>query len=373
MSAGTEEKCASAMIESYRIVDEQDDTVDIGGSLRGSVVEQLATRYARQLVAKPIPHDQAFLRTNASLLSQLPEFDEIMKLTLQDAADRLVSEASDELGFMPLDDPYVRLLDGDLDDTLDVMVTIPVLQDAPSLRTAGLSVRYHPVVKSGEEVDERIEEACAQFQVEDAEALISKTGLYASVDQMRAALEDSLDAYIAGLTERSKREAACDALLEAHAFEVPEKLLESYIDREMRGIVGSMGQDAFADQLKAQGLTEEGFREDAASQLVDSLRLEIILDALAVKCEHLVTDEERMAKIAEHVGREGVAPDARADAADEMLRQIKEAPARLRSLDKAVRRDVALDAVLAQADLVELAPMTSAEFVRLDRASLPRI
>lgn len=355
----------------YKVAERFSDKISIKVSMAGSEVERLATAKASQLLDGGIDPKQAGLRSNVRLLSSLPQFGSIMKLSLQDAYFELVGEISEAEGFVPLDTPHIQLLDADFADTFEMMFTVPIANGISKVIFEGIELRYRPIVQKGTEVEDRIKDVCAQFEAKTPEELVEKTDFYPSVEAMRSALKGSLDEFVERINVKALRDSACDALLRANRFPVADELLEVYVDREIDGIVAQIGAESFASQLERSGKTEQSFRKEVRGRVKDLPRLEIVLDAVAAMLPQNVTDAERVAKIEERISQ---APDGgRGEDGSEVLSQMKSQPNVLRSLDQSVRRDRAIDYVVEASSIRRLSEITLDDHMRMQRSAFPLI
>lgn len=355
----------------YQVTERFSDKLSFKVTMDGADVERLATAKAVQLLEDGIDPKKAGLRSNVRLLSSLPQFEAIMKLSLQDAYFELIGEVSEAEGFVPLDAPHIQLLDADFAGTFEMMFTVPIANGISKVTFEGVELRYHPIVQKGTEVEDRIKDVCAQFEVKTPEELVEKTDFYQSVEDMRSALKDSLEEFVKQVNVRALRDSACDALLRANRFPVADELLEVYVDREIDGIVAQIGAESFSSQLERSGKTEQSFREEVRGRVKDVPRLEIVLDAVAATLPQEVTDAERVAKIEERISQ---APDGgQGEDGATVLSQMKAQPNVLRSLDQSVRRDRAIDYVVEAASVRNLSEITLDDYMRMQRSAFPLI
>lgn len=355
----------------YQVTERFSDKLSIKVTMDGSEVERLATTRAVQLLDGGVDPKQAGLKSNVRLLSSLPQFEAIMKLSLQDGYYELIGEISEAEAFVPLDAPHIQLLDADFAGTFEMLFTVPIANGISKVTFEGIEVRYHPIVQKGTEVEDRIKDVCSQFEVKSPEELVEKTDFYPTVEAMRSALKESLDEFVDQVNVRALRDSACDALLRANRFPVADELLEGYVSREIESIVAQIGVEAFASQLERSGKTEQSFRKEVRGRVKDVPRLEIVLDAVAATLPQDVSDVERIAKIEERISQ---APDGgQGEDGAAVLSQMKAQPNLVRSLDQSIRRDRAIDHVVKVSSVKKLTEITLDDYMRMQRSAFPLI
>ncbi len=118
----------------------------------------------------------------------------------------------------------------------------------------------------------------------------SRTVGYNSVQDLRAAVHQRLEADAVQRTDREFREHLTDALIERNPVEAPSSMVENQVEHllaEMKRLLGAQ-----ADQI------EEGkFREEIRPRAVKQVKIGLILDALAKKEGVTVTEEDVQAEL----------------------------------------------------------------------------
>jgi trigger factor len=156
-------------------------------------------------------------------------------------------------------------------ETRDIPLTLP--DDYRRSELAGQPVVFHLTVK---EVKER--------QLPELDDELARTaGAGDTLAELRQRVEERLASAIERDAVFAQQKAALDALVNSSTFEVPEVLVEGEIDREIRNLAVSLGQQGidFDKFIEYGGADLNQMREERRQNARERVAQELVLDALA--------------------------------------------------------------------------------------------
>jgi len=145
------------------------------------------------------------------------------------------------------------------------------------------------------------------------------------------------------------RDKVLEALLETTAVALPEAVVKAEVDSRLHDAVHPFDHDEekFAASLIAQGSSREEFDASAQSEAENSVKTQLLLDALAEAENTTVDNDELTERIVYQAQRYGVSPE-------EYIQQAQQAN-QLGAIFADVRRGKALAGVVAQATVTDTA------------------
>jgi trigger factor len=152
-----------------------------------------------------------------------------------------------------------------------------------------------------------------EHQLPDLDDELAKiSGIAETLDDLRVKVEERLRAVAERDVIFEQQKEALDALVESSKFEVPEIIVNDEIDREIRNLAISLGQQGidFDQFIRFGGADLEQMREERRPAARERAAQELVLDALA--------DREGFNPSDEHVDSEANRVLADADDADRL-------------------------------------------------------
>ena len=145
------------------------------------------------------------------------------------------------------------------------------------------------------------------------------------------------------------RDKVLEALLETTEVALPEAVVKAEVDSRLHDAVHPFDHDEekFAASLTAQGSSREEFDASAQSEAENSVKTQLLLDALAEAENTTVDNDELTERIVYQAQRYGVTPE-------EYIQQAQQAN-QLGAIFADVRRGKALAGVVAQATVIDTA------------------
>ena len=145
------------------------------------------------------------------------------------------------------------------------------------------------------------------------------------------------------------RDKVLEALLETTEVALPEAVVKAEVDSRLHDAVHPFDHDEekFAASLIAQGSSREEFDASAQSEAENSVKTQLLLDALAEAENTTVDNDELTERIVYQAQRYGVSPE-------EYIQQAQQAN-QLGAIFADVRRGKALAGVVAQATVTDTA------------------
>ena len=145
------------------------------------------------------------------------------------------------------------------------------------------------------------------------------------------------------------RDKVLEALLETTEVALPEAVVKAEVDSRLHDAVHPFDHDEekFAASLTAQGSSREEFDASAQSEAENSVKTQLLLDALAEAENTTVDNDELTERIVYQAQRYGVSPE-------EYIQQAQQAN-QLGAIFADVRRGKALAGVVAQATVIDTA------------------
>jgi len=143
------------------------------------------------------------------------------------------------------------------------------------------------------------------------------------------------------------RDKVLEALLETTEVALPEAVVKAEVDSRLHDAVHPFDHDEekFAASLTAQGSSREEFDASAQSEAENSVKTQLLLDALAEAENTTVDNDELTERIVYQAQRYGVSPE-------EYIQQAQQAN-QLGAIFADVRRGKALAGVVAQATVTD--------------------
>lgn len=187
-------------------------------------------------------------------------------------------------------------------ETKDIPLTLP--EDYRRTELAGQPVVFHLTVKEIKE-----------HQLPDLDDELARTaGAGDSLAELRTRVEERLAAALERDAVFAQQKAALDALVAASRFEIPEVLVEGEIDREIRNLAVSLGQQGidFDKFIEYGGADLAQMREERRENARQRVGQELVLDALA--------DAQQLEPSAEHIDAEARRTLAGAPDGEKLLR-----------------------------------------------------
>ncbi len=115
---------------------------------------------------------------------------------------------------------------------------------------------------------------------------------------LRNQVHSDLERHRAQEAEQQVRDEITDSIIEANPFDVPDSLVEGYLDR----ILGGASEDGSAEEQQSRAEAKQSVRPIAEQQL----KRELVLEQLVEDLEITATDEMVDAHIAEAAEQRGL-------------------------------------------------------------------
>jgi trigger factor len=253
------------------------------------------------------------------------------------------------------DDLSYRIGSGDLVDGIDEAVTG---------LSAGESTTFATKLVAGEHAGNDADVTVTVNAVKERELptvddeFASEASQFDTVEEMRADLVERVRRTKNQTQGAQARDKVLEALLEATDIPVPEAVAKAEFDSREHDVIHALGHDeaALAAWLEEEGKSKEELDAELHSAAAQSVKTQLLLDAMAEAAGVGVSQEEFTERIMFNAQRFGVAPD-------EYFKRIQEQN-QLGAVFAEVRRAKAL------ADAVSRATVTDASGNVLDVAAL---
>jgi trigger factor len=247
------------------------------------------------------------------------------------------------------------------------------LDDAIVGKSAGETVTFTATLQQGERAGAEAEITATVNSVKEQELpevddeFAQLASEFDTVDELRADLRERLGRAKVFEQGAQARDKLVEQLIEAVEFPVPESAIKDEVDVREHEVVHSLGHDdaAFERYLSMLGQTREEFTAELREGAEKSVRVQLLLDAIAEKNDVQVSDGELTEYLVRQAARYNIPPR-------EFANQIVQA-GNLPVLMADVRRNKALATLLESAtvtdasgntvDLNVLAPDALAEIV----------
>ena len=167
----------------------------------------------------------------------------------------------------------------------EVNVTFPEDYFAEELKGAAVVFKVHVHEVKREELPELNDDFAADVNIPDVE----------TVDELKAKVRERLETSKKNAAEREADEALMLEVSNSSEVEIPETLVkeeEQNMVNQMAGRIQQFGMN-FNDYLKAMGKTVEQLMEDYKDDATKSVKLRLVLEAIA-KQENLVATDEQV-------------------------------------------------------------------------------
>ncbi len=206
--------------------------------------------------------------------------------------------------------------------------------DVPDKTVAGRSVRFEVTLRA---LREKVLPALD-------DELAKEHGECATLDELRVKLRERIAASIRRQGDEQVREQLIDELLRRNSFEVPKSLVERQVDAFVEELLERLGGERSGLEKDAARL--ETLRNDYRPRAERQVRAVLALDRLAESIPIEVSQEEVTKRVAE------TAEQAGAQAAK--VREVYREPAARAELESRIRRERALEEVVARAAIEEV-------------------
>jgi trigger factor len=166
---------------------------------------------------------------------------------------------------------YEGLVGMNQGDTKEIPVHLP--DDYRRTELAGQDVTFAVTIKEIKE-----------HQLPDLDDELAKlSGMAETLDELRIKVEERLRAVAERDALFEQQKAALDALIESSKFEVPEVIVNDELDREIRNLAISLGQQGidFDQLIRYGGANLEQMRDERRPAARERAAQELVLDALA--------------------------------------------------------------------------------------------
>lgn len=167
-------------------------------------------------------------------------------------------------------------------------------------------------------------------------------GEFDSLDALRTRVREDLERRAEDQADRDLRETLVKQLVEAHAFPIPEGLVEVELNQMLESLVGAIVQQG-GDPARS-GIDWEKKREELRPVAEQRVRADLILDAVRREENLEVGDDEVLEVLKEQARRDGVTPA--------VLRTRLEQDGRLNALKTKMLREKSLDLVTRSANII---------------------
>ncbi len=229
--------------------------------------------------------------------------------------------------------------------------------DAPLNRallgaSPGTPIEFDVELQAGEHADKTahvtvtLEEVKERKLPELDDAFAQKQG-YDTVDAMRTAITQQLTRAKKLQQGISARDAALGQLVDAADVPLPEAAVSSEVEALEHQVVHQLNhdEDLLARYLDSVGKTRESWTAELREQAEQSVRMQLVLDAVAEKEEISVTQEDLTGQVLRRAMSAGISPD-------QYVQQLVENEA-VPALALEVRRGKALAFVLEKATVTD--------------------
>lgn len=246
---------------------------------------------------------------------------QIREETLRRLTRQTFEQVTEERKLKPVGPFEVLKLEFDEQKGLDLEAQVEVEPEFKLADYRGITLTRQPVTVAPEEIDK------ALAQMQDSAAQLVPTGEgdakekrlpnldddfakdvgFENLEQLRGHLEAKICEHKQTQARQHLEQAACDALLERHQFDVPPRLVARQAERLTRD---------FQVRLLLAGMNEEQAKQELANyteqlktNAVRHVKLSFILDRIAEKEELAVTQDElvdRLWKLARRWGKDPV-------------------------------------------------------------------
>jgi trigger factor len=239
-----------------------------------------------------------------------------------------------------------------------------LIDEAITGLSAGESATFPTTLVAGEYQDREAEvtvtvTAVKERQLPDADDEFAQLASeFDTLDELTADLRSRLGRVRQMEQLTDARDKVLDAIVDATEVPLPEGILKSEIDARVHDAIHPFdhSEDKFAEFLEENGKTREEFDTEAREDAEKSVRVRLVLDALADAQEVTVNDQELTERIVFQAQQYQMPPE-------EFVRRIQEA-GQLGSIYSDVRRSKAL------IEAVRAATVTDASGEPVDMAEL---
>ncbi|HVP79764.1 MAG TPA: trigger factor [Thermodesulfobacteriota bacterium] len=301
-----------------KIEGKKEDVKDEEVEQRLKALQNLHSNLKTLLEVRPIRSgDFVILNYEASLNGKPLEGGKAIDFTVEVGSGQFIPAFEEKLiGLKP-------------EEEREIEVTFP--QDYGYQKWAGKTISFQVKIK---EIKEKI---LPPLDDEFAKDL----GDYSSLGELKAKLKEDIEKEKKLALERQLKDRVVDRLLEAHAFEVPESLVEE----QTKALVSDMKLKLAAQgvDLKNLGVTEEKLHEDYKAMAEKQVRTFLILEKIAGQEGIAVTDQEaedRLKEMSERMHQKF-----------EAVKQYYEKNGLLPELKAGILRDKALSFLLEKAEI----------------------
>lgn len=271
-----------------------------------------------------------------------------MQIT-REAAKKMVTDNYDqvmqELGIVPVSDPYVRPVRMESGEHLIFMIKVLAVPHA-GIEFEGLTASYTEVYLEGSEVERKLKSMRRYYGAATDEELVAKMKQYDSVGALRNELQKTISAFAEHTNDSNKKQAAVNALLAANPMEISAEEIEACVMKEIQKMKNQVGDAFFETQLAASGHSLDSLKAIIRKDVKHIPHLNLILAGIAARLPLTISEEDRKKEIAAQRGQ-SLQPNTMDDV-EETLRKLHENPEILRSLDYKVSLNKALDYVVDQ-------------------------
>ncbi len=238
------------------------------------------------------------------------------------------------------DDLTYRVGSGDLVDGIDEAV-IGLSAGQNAVFTTKLVAGEH--AGGDAEVTVTVNTVKERLLAEVTDEFAAEASQFDTVEEMRADLVEKIRRVKNQGQGVQARDRVLQALLDATEIPVPETVAKAEFESREHDVIHSLGHDddALANWLEEQGKTKEELDTELQEASAESVRTQLLLDALAEAGQIGVTQEEFTERVIFNAQRFGVSPD-------EYFKRIQEQN-QLGSIFADVRRAKALAGAVAAA------------------------
>lgn len=290
--------------------------------------------------------EKSVICSNRALVANHPKKLDILRAAIQAVFSGCCAEVYEQTGIVPISDPYVQPVDGDIGDDICLLVRVQVVPGTDQVALDSIEVSYPEVYADGSEVDARLERTRQILGVQTNEDLLRKTAAFSSVEEMRQVMSETLEQLIVAINEQAKREAASKALVKAFPVEVSKEQIDAYVEAELNKLISQIGAETLESRLSAGAHDIDALRRMIRRDVGHKPQLNVVLDAFARKMSITVTDEDRLKEI-EAIRAQGLDPDTMPNA-ESTLEEVQQDSRLLSALDREVCRTKALERAMGQ-------------------------
>jgi trigger factor len=227
------------------------------------------------------------------------------------------------------------------------------LDEALAGKSAGESASFATTLRQGDHAGTEAEVTATVNSVKEQELpdvddeFAQLASEFDTVDELRGDLRERLGRTKTFEQGGQARDRLIDHLLETVQFPVPDSAIESEVETREHEVVHSLGHDdaAFDRYLSMLGQSREEFTEKLRENAQQSVRTQLLLDAVADKIEVQVADAELTEYLIRQAAQYNMPPQ-------EFANQIVQA-GNLPVLMADVRRNKALATLLEQANVTD--------------------